>query len=275
MLRLDNKYLPESMKMFIWYLMSFQAGYINVGGFIIFGSFVSHVTGTSSRIGMGIASLDLATIITFATILISFIIGAGFAGHYIGRNKEHGNDPKFIFVTGIKACVFALVLFISEFYFGNEAMWIKLALIHLLSFACGMQNATCSLATDGFLKPTHMTGLSTDIGINLFKHLGKPINDPARINEKKKNIIRFRILLSFIFGGTIAYFIFSLNGHYGFLFPFLSSLLMFYTSIISENEGMRKKRKKVFMGSLRAAYVSIYCIFISTIIFGVFSIYRL
>lgn len=273
MLRLDNKSLPRRFKMFIWYLMSFQAGYINVGGFIIFGSFVSHVTGTSSQIGMGIAGLDAEKIMTFVTILGSFILGAGFAGKHIGQNILSGKKPAYIFVTSVKALIFLLVLILSEIYFYETTMTVKLILIHLLSFVCGIQNATCSQATNGFLKPTHMTGLSTDIGINLFKYNALDENNEERKLQEKNNRIRFRILGSFISGGAIAFFIFSTNGHHGFLFPFLSSIAMLYTTIVSERiEGASTTLTRKLKINFRFAQLSLVGVLFSVLATGLYEI---
>ncbi len=266
MLKLENTHLPNKFKLFIWFLMSFQAGYINVGGFLIFGNFVSHVTGTSSQIGMGVADLNWQQILTFLTILTSFITGAAFAGHFIGRKLLEGKEPRYILVTGFKAFLFSLVLIISEYYFTNITYEVKLVLVLLLSLACGIQNATCSLATNGFLKPTHMTGLSTDIGINLLKVNGHAKDSIEYKEEKKKNNIRLGILGSFITGGSIAYFIFTHNGYYGFLFPFLSSVCMLITSIISEQNQGQDIRK------IKLAHSSILGVFLTTLIIGFINI---
>jgi len=269
MLRLDNKKLPKKFKMFIWYLMSFQAGYVNVGGFLIFGSFVSHVTGTSSQIGMGIAGFDIEKIITFMTILLSFILGAGFAGYNIGNKQVNGEKPKYVFVTGVKALLFFGVLLVSEIYFNDNSIAIKLIIIHLLSFVCGIQNATCSQATNGFLKPTHMTGLSTDIGINLFKYVKADPSDGVKAVEVQKNKTRMKILGSFIAGGAIAFFIFSQNGHYGFLFPFISSLAMLYTSIVAEKfEGVAQDLKTDLRRRFKLAQLSLTGIVATTVLIG-------
>lgn len=266
MLRLDKEDIPRQFKLFIWFLMAFQAGYINVGGFIVFGNFVSHVTGTSSQIGMGIASIDWNQILTFLSILIAFIVGAGFAGHFIGRRKVEGQEPKFILVTAVKAVLFGLVLIISEQYYPDYSFTLKLLLIIPLSLACGIQNATCSLATNGFLKPTHMTGLSTDIGINLFRVSAYKKNSNKFKLERHNNRLRMGILTSFISGGSIAFFIFGHNGHYGFLFPFLSSLAMLFTSIISESS------QKYKMTKLKWAHSSILGVFLTTLLIGLINI---
>lgn len=269
MLRLNNETLPEKFKLFIWFLMSFQAGYINVGGFLIFGSFVSHVTGTSSQIGMGFAGQNYEQLITFLVLLLAFISGSAFAGHFLGRKIEEGKEPQYILVTAFKAMLFGSVLLISEYYFNNITYNIKLVIILMLSLACGIQNATCAIATNGFLKPTHMTGLSTDIGINLTKVFGLRNNPEKYKDELHKNKLRFGILGSFISGGAIAFFIFSQNGHYGFLFPFLSSICMLLTSIISEKED---ELKYGFYN--KVAQSSIFGVFLTTLIIGIFTIVK-
>jgi len=266
MLRLDNHDLPNKFKLFIWFLMSFQAGYINVGGFLIFGNFVSHVTGTSSQIGMGVAEVNFEQILTFFTLLVAFIAGAAFAGHFIGRNLLEGKEPQYTLVTGSKVFIFSLILIVSEYYFINSSYEVKLFLVLLLSLVCGIQNATCSLATNGFLKPTHMTGLSTDIGINFSKVMGYDKKSKEYKEEREKNRIRFGILGSFMAGGSIAYFIFTHNGHYGFLFPFLSSICMLMTSIISEQVPDTNVKK------LKIAQSSIMGVFLTTLIFGFINI---
>lgn len=263
MLRLENQHVPDHFKLFVWFLMSFQAGYINVGGFMIFGNFVSHVTGTSSQIGMGLAGVNFEQIITFFTVLISFITGAAFAGHYIGRKELEGSEPRYLFVTGVKALIFFMVLAISEYFYGDISYPVKLVLILLLSLACGIQNSTCAQATNGFLKPTHMTGLSTDIGMHFLKNLGRDKNSKEYKEELRKNKLRVGILASFIIGGSVAFFIFSKKGHYGFLFPFMSALSMYVLALVSE------KSKNPTLRSVRLAQNSLLGVFLSTIIISI------
>lgn len=266
MLRLNNNNLSKNFKLFIWLLMGFQAGYINVGGFVIFGNFVSHVTGTSSQIGMGIARLDFGHITTFITLILAFIIGAAFASYFLERRLIENKEPEFTFVTAVKASIFGAVLILSEYYFLNMNHEIKLALVFLLSLACGMQNATCSLATNGFLKPTHMTGLSTDIGINLIRVFSLKKGTLEYTETKEKNLLRIKILFSFISGGVVASLIFADNGHYGFIFPFVSSLCMLTVSVLSEKES-----KKIRINFLNIARNSIFAVFFITVLISVYS----
>ncbi|MCT4641009.1 MAG: DUF1275 domain-containing protein [Bacteriovoracaceae bacterium] len=270
MLRIDdNKHFSKPIIYFFWFLMSFQAGYVNVGGFFTSGSFVSHVTGTSSQIGMGIAKLDSIIIVTFLTVLLSFIIGAAFSGHFIGRRIIEELKPKYKLVLSVKATFFGLVLFLStneELSFIVNGQDIKnLLIIFFLSFCCGVQNSTCSLSTNGFLKPTHMTGLSTDIGIHLTKIFAFQSKNKDLFNEEfKKNILRITILISFIFGGVISAITFNHNGHYAFLFPFISSLCFLSMSFIQD---IKTNTKQSFI--FKMAKSSVVITFICTIFFAV------
>lgn len=280
MLKLNEKYFSKRFTYSIWFLMAFQAGYVNVGGFFISGNFVSHVTGTSSRIGMGIANFDLLVLATFLTVLFAFIGGAAFAGHHIGRREEEGLEPRYLMVSIVKSIFFGLVLLLSEFdlvfttaeinAMGLSDHLIKIFMIFFLSFCCGIQNSTCALATNGFLKPTHMTGLSTDIGIFLTKTLAWKKDKSKYDDSVHKNNLRMSILASFIFGGVVATMIFSYNGHYGFLFPFISSLCFVTVGFVQD---VKKVSAESF--SIRTAKGSLLVTFITTLIFGLNAFFKL
>lgn len=272
MLKLENnERFSQKFVWAVWLLMAFQAGYVNVGGFVISGSFVSHVTGTSSNIGIGLANIDLYFLLTFVTVLVAFIGGAAFAGNYIGNYKDMGKKPRYILVTSIKCLFFFLILLLSELDSQNalhiSQNAVNTLIIFFLSFCCGVQNSTCALSTNGFLKPTHMTGLSTDIGINLIKHFPfKKAKTKEDEEAKKKNNLRLAILFSFIFGGVIASIIFNKNAHYGFIFPFMSALCFLVMSFIYENENILANNNL-----LRATKVSLFTVFFVTLAIGVTS----
>lgn len=268
MLRLDNNIFSKRFIYSTWLLMSFQAGYVNVGGFFVSGNFVSHVTGTSSQIGMNLSLFNIGMLLTFVTLLVAYITGAAFAGNYIGRKREEGREPKYILVLAVKAFLFACVFAVSDLQhfeiYINTQETTNLIIIFLLSFACGIQNATCALSTDGFLKPTHMTGLSTDIGIFFYK-IKAWKNDSKKYDEElSKNLLRISILFSFIFGGAVAALIFSENGHYVFLFPFLSSVGFLIMAIARKIKDVNLN-EFVFKSASRGIFATLF----GTILMGV------
>jgi uncharacterized membrane protein YoaK (UPF0700 family) len=270
MLRLDKKDHSNKFIYGVWLLMAFQAGYVNIGGLFTSGVFVSHVTGTSSRIGKGFAEFSFMDILTFCTILFAFVGGAAFASYFISKEKLEGKKPRYMEVSTIKALFFGLVFVLSSINFSSilnvSQEHINITIIFLLSFCCGVQNSTCSLSTGGFLKPTHMTGLSTDIGIHLANLSAKEdVNSKYDFKEEKNKIyIRFALLGAFIFGGVIATMIFEHNGHYGFLFPFMSSLTFLIITGVQESEWFNNHGI-----ALRSAKASLFVTVLITIFFGV------
>ncbi len=260
MIPFNHDSYSKKFLLFLLYLAPFQAGYINVGAFhIADGFFVSHVTGTSSMIGMGIGKLDLTIFVTFLTVLLSFILGASFAGYYLKYYKEVGREPRYSFVMFVKFLFFGIILLLSEsdlFLTSKEVLYAShLLMLFLLSFCCGVQNSSSSISTGGFLKPTHMTGLSTDVGANLYMFFIK--SDREEYEKLKTRIV---ILFSFILGGTLAELIFSIQGHYGFLFPFLTSFIFWFYS----NQAVKKLRLK--FGFIQ---VTLSLVLISTFALGV------
>lgn len=242
MLKLDANVFSEKFIYSIWFLMSFQAGYVNVGGFYESGNFVSHVTGTSSQIGINLVNMNWLTLFSFIIVLLAFIGGAAFASYYIeGVKILNKSKPRYTFVLYVKAIFFGLIFILSSHewseVFSIEKQFIIYAIIFLLSFCCGVQNSTCAIATGGFLKPTHMTGLSTDIGIFISKIFAwRKIGKKDIGEDVNKHKVRIGILCSFIAGGFVASIIFSVNGHYGFLFPFISSICFLTLSIVWEEK---------------------------------------
>ena len=120
MLKLEENRFSKKFIYSVWLVMSFQAGYVNVGGFYTSGSFVSHVTGTSSQIGINSAKLDYAILLTFLTVLVAFIAGAAFAGRHIGRSLEEKKDPNYTLVLFTKSFFFGLVFLLSGFEWSSE-----------------------------------------------------------------------------------------------------------------------------------------------------------
>ncbi len=54
--RMDQ--LPSNWVLFHWFLLSFNAGCINAGGFLATGRFVSHVTGFATFFGVDLANRE-------------------------------------------------------------------------------------------------------------------------------------------------------------------------------------------------------------------------
>src|SRR6185295_11610107 len=85
----------------LWYGLAFQAGAINAGGFLSTHSFVSHITGVGTSVGVEVASHNLLTALELLTIPLSFLFGAMVSSYLIDRRKALGKSPLYVPVMGL------------------------------------------------------------------------------------------------------------------------------------------------------------------------------
>lgn len=162
--------LFERRHMISWYLLAFAAGATNAGGFFACQRFISHVTGTVTRIGMDVESMVLT--LDYAMVLGSFMLGAAASVLFLQQRARRGKEqrpwlPLFL-VAGILLSVAVLG---QRGHFGPFGETVEtfrdFVLLWVLSFAMGLQNAVVSTATGLAVRTTHMTGLSTDLAVTL------------------------------------------------------------------------------------------------------------
>jgi uncharacterized membrane protein YoaK (UPF0700 family) len=224
-LKNDNKKL--------WLLLAFQSGFINAGGFIACHRFVTHVTGFGSNIGLSFANNKIWIAMEMALAPVSFILGAAFSAFLIDRNTYQQREGQ------VKASVLIQSAFlIGVFVFGELGLFgvfgeplvlqRDFALLFSLCFISGMQNGTFASLTNGMIRTTHLTGLATDLGLNVVRIPYLKVDDRERTYQRRVNRLRLNTILSFSGGSFVAAIIFKKLGYHGFIVPALTSLVVLY-----------------------------------------------
>ena len=227
-----------------WMLMAFQAGALNIGGFMACHRFVSHVTGFATFFGHELSQFHLATALSMLTAPIFFLLGCFFSGLLVDIRIQQKKKPRYYVVFGIVFFLVALVwlLGLSGFFgvFGEDFLLARdYTLLALLCFICGLQNGTVTTASRSVLRTTHLTGLTTDLGIGLARLLQrKKINSSVDIpNEIFSNFFRLGIILSFTFGSALGALLFSQYAYNGFLLPVFTAAVLFFTMLKLRQSG--------------------------------------
>lgn len=150
-----------------WALLSFAAGAVNLGAFKACERFVSHVTGTLTHMGADVRDV-LA--LDYLLVLASFMVGAGAALVSVRKLcDERRVVPYWIPLVGVSALLVLVALLGKLGVFGPFGGAVEtagdFALLCLLSFAMGMQNATVAVSTGMAVRTTHMTGPATDFAV--------------------------------------------------------------------------------------------------------------
>ena len=210
--------------LFHWFLMSFAGGAINAGGFLATGRFVSHVTGFATLFGVDINNYQFEAAFGILSVPLFFFLGAFIAGILIDKPVFEGKRPRFDLVMGISAfCLFissASGEILRDSIFGDRIeLNQSYLLLALLCMACGLQNAAITSSSKSSVRTTHLTGLTTDLGLGLARMYTLTADKKSASQELRLNSWRIGSILSFIFGSAVGATVFLHFGYRGFLLP--------------------------------------------------------
>jgi uncharacterized membrane protein YoaK (UPF0700 family) len=215
----------------LWAVLAFQAGWINGGGFLACKRFVTHTTGFATQFGFDLAMTRWKDALAMLSVPVFFMCGAMIGAFYIDRPIQNQQRPQlhsvffliFLFLT--TATALGTMGAFGEF--GNEIQsWHNYILIVLLCLSSGIQNASSTTLSKNYVRTTHMTGYTTDLGISIMRLLSFEDNE-RRDYETKHNRIRLTVLIAFILGTGVSSVLFLHFGYIGFIVPALISAVLF------------------------------------------------
>lgn len=206
-----------------WFALAWAAGAINGFAFLTCEQFVSHVTGTATRIGLEWHYLGFAA--EYAIIFVSFVAGAVASVVWIQGRAYRGRQPRWATPLLFVALILAVTA-IAGYYglfgpFGGQVTSDRppFALLSILAFAMGLQNAAVASTTGLAVRTTHLTGPATDLGI----HLGAAFF--ATGDERKASFkgaaLRAGKIAAFVIGAGLSLPLTNLFGYLGLLAPAL------------------------------------------------------
>lgn len=184
--------------------LAFVAGATNAGGFLAVGQYTSHMTGLVSSVADNLVLGNLALAASAAGAILSFVAGAMTTAVLVNwglrRRLHSAYGLPLLLESG------ALLLFgVAGASIGAfEPLFLPLTVL-LLCYIMGLQNAVITKISRAEIRTTHVTGLVTDIGIELGKLLyinPRDGADPVLANRHKLRI--HAVLVSCFFVGGVA-----------------------------------------------------------------------
>ena len=181
------------------------AGAVNAGGFLAVQRYTSHMTGIVSYIVDELALGDLTLALAGALLVAVFICGAMTTAVLINwarRRELHSEYALSLLLESVLLLVFGLL----GTYLATYTTFLVPATAALLCFIMGLQNAIVTKISNAEIRTTHMTGVITDIGIELGRlaywngRAGKPDAAFVRANHDKL-VLHASILGCFALGG--------------------------------------------------------------------------
>jgi uncharacterized membrane protein YoaK (UPF0700 family) len=182
-------------------LTAFTAGMVNVAAWILFFSFASNVTGHYAILAEEIATGKWFQVLV-VLLWILLYMGGSFLSNFVvihGRNKYSFISHAFPLVLEM------LILFGVGFYgtyYYSETLIETEVLTALLLFSMGLQNGLTASISNFSVKTTHLTGLTTDLGI----HLSMITKSIYRKNQAVRNKIKLMVAIAgaYLGGGVLA-----------------------------------------------------------------------
>jgi len=146
--------------------LAFVAGAVNAGGFFAVGQYTSHMSGIVSALADNAALGQLSLMLAGLASLAAFFAGAATSAILINWGRRRGAHSRYALPLILEA---ALLLAFGLAGARLAAQGHIEATVALLCFVMGLQNAIVTKISRAEIRTTHVTGLVTDIGIELGK----------------------------------------------------------------------------------------------------------
>jgi uncharacterized membrane protein YoaK (UPF0700 family) len=211
-------------------LLSSVAGALNAVGFLIAGSFTANMTGNISAFADTLADGAVLISLSFAGLVVAFIFGATIAALAIQAGKR--KKIRSIYALAIAAEAVVLLLLSAALVLAPLGMH-ETFLVVILSFVMGLQNAVTTMISRARVRTTHVSGMATDIGIELAALVG---GDASRQDALPKLSLHSLTLACFAVGGVCGALLFGFVGYW--LFVIAAAILL----LIAAPEALRAHR---------------------------------
>ncbi len=182
--------------------LAFVAGATNAGGFLAVGQYTSHMTGVVSTLADDIALGRFAVAGTAILSLLAFILGAMTTAVIVNWARRRGLASLYAAPLVIEALLLLAFGAAANHLLERFAFFTPLTIL-LLCFLMGLQNAVITKVSHAEIRTTHVTGLSTDIGIELGRliYVNRSPDRPKVLADRVRLRVHLLLLGAFFVGG--------------------------------------------------------------------------
>lgn len=192
------------------WVLAFVAGAINAGGFLAVAQYTSHVTGMVSAFADQLVLGQLALAVDAVVAVLSFLCGAICCALMVNFARRQGLASEFALPLLLEAALILCFGLLGAQLASFERLLIPFTVV-LLCFIMGLQNAIVTKLSHAVIRTTHMTGIVTDLGIELGRLLywnRRADAGPEVRADRERLVVLGGLLACFVAGG--------LSGAWGF-----------------------------------------------------------
>jgi uncharacterized membrane protein YoaK (UPF0700 family) len=186
--------------------LAFIAGATNAGAFLAVKQYTSHMTGMVSSMADFLVLGDLQTAAAAFGALTSFLLGAAMSAVLINYARRRQLKSQFALPLLLEALLLLVFGLLGAQLSVVQGFFVSLTVM-LLCFMMGLQNAVITKVSNAEIRTTHVTGLLTDIGIELGKLLywNRLQHDSSlRVVADRERLSVLSLLVFAFFAGGVA-----------------------------------------------------------------------
>ena len=202
--RLTASERTQTANRHLGFALSFVAGATNAGGFLAVRQYTSHMTGVVSAMADNIALGGTTLVLAGAGALLSFVLGAAFTAVLVNHARRRKLYSEYALPLLVEAVLLIGFGLLGARLSRIEGLFVPMTVM-LLCFIMGLQNALVTKLSHAEIRTTHVTGIVTDIGIELGKLCYwnmEGSNQPKVLGDRDRLKVLLTLLASFFIGGV-------------------------------------------------------------------------
>jgi uncharacterized membrane protein YoaK (UPF0700 family) len=194
------------------------AGATNAGGFLAVGQYTSHMSGILSSVADNLILGQVQLAMASVALVLSFLLGAMTTAWMVNWSLRRQMRSAFARPLLIEAGLLLVFGIFGAAINHFATLFVPLTVL-LLCFIMGLQNAVITKVSHAEIRTTHVTGLLTDLGIELGKvFYFNRSSFPQKVVSNRRKLRILSLLISSFFGGALL-------GAYGFkTFGYIATL---------------------------------------------------
>jgi uncharacterized membrane protein YoaK (UPF0700 family) len=188
-------------------VLTFVAGAANAGGFLAVHQYTSHMTGVISQMADHLALQQMGLVLAGLGSLISFMSGAACSAILFNWARRKQLHSKYALALLLEALLLLVFGVLGASLSRQMFLFVPLTVM-LLCFIMGLQNAIITKISNAEIRTTHVTGLVTDLGIELGKlfywNIDPQAADQPPVRADRERLWLLMALLYMFFIGGVA-----------------------------------------------------------------------
>ena len=202
--RLAGRDRSETANWALGALLALTAGTVDVSGFLAYSQFTSHMSGLTATIAATLVTEGPRVMLRPLAVLFAFLGGAALCSILVNWSRRRDYESVFAVPLLLESVLLATIPCLTLLPVRAPAT----LLLAVMALSMGLQNAAGAKISGAALRTTHVTGMVTDIGIELGRALYwnqstrlEPVRSRARLLWLKTLLVAL-----FLLGGVLAAF---------------------------------------------------------------------